>query len=122
MAAVKTPNLGRASAAWGKKIPDWVVVLANACDAGSQGTTAKRLGISAAVVNQVLGNVYKGRTDRVEARVRGEYLNAVVTCPILGEISKRDCMANQAAKFNPSNSTRVRLYAACKTCPNREDA
>lgn len=124
MAAVKTPtpNMERAMAAWGKRSPDWIAALAAECDRSSQGKVAGRLNISSAVVNQVLGNTYTGRVDRVEARVRGELLNAKVLCPILAEISKRECLDNQRLKFTGTNPLRVRLFVACKTCPNREDA
>lgn len=123
MAAVKpTPNLERARAAWGAKTPDWIVALAGECDRSSQGRVARRLGISAAVVNQVLGGAYKGRLDRVEARVRGEFMGATVQCPVLGEISRRDCISNQTLKFRPTNPLRVALRKACPVCPNREDA
>lgn len=117
-----TPNAERARAAWGKAMPDWIVALAAACDASSQGKVAKQLGCSAAVVNQALGNVYKGRLGGIEARVRGEYMKAVVECPVLGEISTRDCIANQTLKFRPTNPLRVALRRACPICPNREDA
>lgn len=114
-------NLDRARAGWGASTPDWIAALASACDrTGSQGKVGAELGISSAAVNQVLGNVYKGRLDRIEARVRGELMKEVVACPILGEISKRDCLDYQGRKFRPTNPTRAKLYRACKTCPNRE--
>ena len=99
MAAVKpSPNLERARAAWGARAPRWIVALAEECDRSTQGRVADRLGISAAVVNQVLGSVYKGRLDRVEARVSGELLNATVLCPVLGEISKKSGMTKIVVK------------------------
>lgn len=114
-------NIRRAEQSWPSRLPDWVAVLARACDRASQGKVAKRLGVSAAVVNQVLGNAYKGRLDRVEARVRGELMRETVICPVLGEITKRDCLDHQARKFVATNPMRVRLWQACKTCPHREE-
>ena len=119
---MKTPNLNRAARAWGANPPDWVKALALACDKSSQGSVARELEVSAATVNQVLANSYKGRMDRVENRVRGQYMKETVGCPVLGEISKRDCQAHQARKFRGTNPLRVKLFQACKTCPNREDA
>lgn len=118
------PNLMRARAAWGgDKTPDWIEALAGACDlAGSQGKVAERLGISAAAINQALGNSYKGRLDRIEQRVRGELMQHTVNCPVLGEISTRDCLDHQKRKFRATNPLRVRLHQTCPTCPNREDA
>jgi len=115
-------NRNRALRAWGANPPDWIVALADACDKTTQGKAARDLGISAAVVNQVLGPVYKGRMDRVETRVRGEYMKAVVTCPVLGPISTRDCLAYQQAKFRATNPLRVALHKTCPTCPNRSKA
>lgn len=114
-------NLQRALLAWGKEIPDWIEVLANECDKSTQGKVAERLGVSAAVVNQVLGKKYAGRMDQVEARVRGEFMKATVECPVLGEISTRDCIANQSRKFRPTNDLRVRLRRTCPACPNRKE-
>lgn len=67
-------NQREAKRAWGEKISDWVLALALACDEVSQRKIAERLGVSPAVVNQVLKLKYKGRYDRVEARVREELL------------------------------------------------
>ncbi len=126
--SVNHANADRALLHWanpagsGGEVPEWIWALAEACDCSSQGQIAKRLGISPAVVNQVLGNAYKGRLDRVEARVRGELMRETVRCPVLAAISKRDCLDHQKAKFSATNPLRVRLYRACKTCPNREDS
>lgn len=116
---MSTPNVGRARAGW-KTPPDWIAALAAECDKTSQGQAAKRLGISSAAVNQVLANVYKGRLDRVETRVRGELMRETVACPVLGDISRRDCLDHQKRKFAATNPMRVRLFAACKSCPNKE--
>lgn len=118
MAAV---NLERARAAW-SKLPDWVRALADACDATSQGAIGKRLGVSPSVVNQVLGNRYAGRVDLFEKRVRGELMAETVLCPILGDLSSRDCLDHQSRKFSATNPVRVKLFTACKTCPNRKEA
>lgn len=115
-----TPNVDRARAAWTSGVPEWVAALAAACDKSSQGKVAQRLGISSAAVNQVLGASYKGRIDRVEARVRGELMRETVACPVLGEISRRECLDHQRRKFAATNPMRVQLYRACKDCPNKE--
>ncbi len=112
-------NLERVQASWTNP-PDWVLALARACDAASQGKVAERLGVSGAAVNQVLGNAYRGRVDRVEVRVRGELMKATVMCPVLGEISSRKCLDEQKRPFAATNPLRVALFQACKTCPNRE--
>ena len=115
-----TPNVERARAAWGDPMPDWIYALARACDATSQGKVAAQIGISSAAVNQTLGNKYAGRVDTVEIRVRGELMKQVVGCPVLGEISTRDCLDHQKRKFRATNPLRVRLAQTCPDCPNRE--
>lgn len=124
MAQAVNLNVERARKSWAGKgvVPAWVLALAEACDKSSQGKVAQRLGISSAVVNQAIGNSYKGRLDRIESRVRGELMREVVACPVLGEISTRDCLDHQGRKFGATNPLRVKLFQTCPTCPNREDA
>lgn len=111
-------NLARAQAAWGDPLPEWIAALAHACDATSQGRVAKRLGISPAVVNQALGAAYEGDMHRLKARCEGEFLNATLACPVLGECSVRRCQDERARPFAATNSLRVTLWRACRKCPN----
>jgi len=117
-----TQNANRASRGWGANPPDWIVVLARECDKTSQSKVAKDLGVSSPAVNQVLGNSYHGRVDRIENLVRGTYMKATVACPVLGEISTVDCADNQrqTKKFKATNHLRVLLANACPVCPHRE--
>lgn len=114
--------MNRALRAWGANPPDWIVALAAACDKTTQARVAADLEISAPVVNQLLGRTYQGRVDRMESRVRGQYMKATVLCPVLGEISTRDCQENQQRNrsFRATNPLRVALRMACPKCPNRE--
>jgi len=118
---MNTANLDTLRASWGAKPAEWLLALAEECDrpGQSQGKVSERLGVSPAVVNQALKNAYKGRLDRLEERVRGELMREVVGCPILGEISKRACLDHQGRKYSATNPLRVKLFSACKTCPNR---
>jgi hypothetical protein len=118
-----TASQTRARSAWGiATTPDWIAELAKRCDASSQAKVADQLEISPAVVNQLLGNRYTGRLDRMEERVRGAFMKKTVECPVLGTISTLDCQTYQQQKFRPTNATRVALRRACRTCPNREGA
>ena len=115
--------MNRVARAWGANPPDWIVALAAACDRSSQGAVARELGRSSAAINQALGRSYKGRLDRLESRVRGQYMKATVACPVLGEISTLDCTDNQArvrSSFRATNPLRVALRMTCPTCPYRE--
>ncbi len=114
MSTPRPDNVATARAAWGKDCPDWIVALARACDQMSQNAAGKRLGVSGAAVNQVLRRRYAGRMDRLEARVRGELMRATVMCPVLEEISSRQCQDEQRRAFATTNPQRVRLYHACR--------
>jgi len=120
MTADGKSNVEKARAAWGEAAPEWVVVLAEACDAkgSSQTDLAKRLGVSGAMVNQVLANAYDGRLDKLEARVRGTLMNETVVCPVLGEITQRKCVDSQSRRYAATNDLRIELRRACPRCPN----
>lgn len=117
------PAMNVAANEWGDgdalKVPDWIMVLAESCDASSRAKVAARLGYSAGVVSQVLNNTYKGDLGRVEGVVRGALLAEKVMCPVVDEISRDVCLENQ--KRNPpfTSAMRARLYRACRDgCPH----
>ncbi|MCC7082205.1 MAG: hypothetical protein IT530_16150 [Burkholderiales bacterium] len=112
--SVRPDNVATAREAWGASCPDWIFALAQACDLSSQAQVGKRLGVSGAVVNQVLRCRYAGRMDRIEARARGELMRATVQCPVMGEISSRQCQDEQRRAFATTNPQRVRVYHACR--------
>ncbi|MEM6836310.1 MAG: transcriptional regulator [Cyanobacteria bacterium P01_C01_bin.120] len=99
--------------------PDWIQELSRQCDASSQRKVAGRLGVSPAVVNQLLKNSYPGDMVGMEARVRGEFMALVVACPVLGELSSKDCQQWQRKTFAATNPLRVQMYRACRGgCPH----
>lgn len=78
----------RSAACWGGARPDWIARLAEACDRGSQSEVGRALGVSGSVVNQVLGNRYRGDMERVQAWVEALYpadpsVEHVVRCAFL---------------------------------------
>lgn len=107
---------------WGAHPPEWILALADACDRSSQGKVAHQLGVSPTQINQALHNSYAGRMDLLEQRVRGELMKATVVCPVLGVISTRKCLDEQRRPFSSTNSMRLQLFRACKTCPNRRES
>ena len=117
-----TDFVAKAVAAWGDAMPDWVGALAAEANRTSSQEAAVRIGYSPAVVSQILSNAYPGDVDRVAQKVRGALLGHRVICPVLGEIGKDICIEQQGKPFSSSSSMRVRLYHACKTCPNRRSA
>lgn len=116
----KPDQIARARVAWGEALPAEVEALARACRAETSAAVARRLGYSDAVVSQVLGRKYPGDLDKVFQKIRGAFLGETVMCPILDEIGRDRCLAEQAKPFAATNSTRARLFHACKTCSHRQ--
>ncbi len=93
---------------------DWLDTLRAECARTSQARVAAAIGYSPAVVNQVLKGVYPGDLTAVEKAVRGAFMGATVTCPILGEIASNRCLEEQRRDFAATNPQRVMLYRACR--------
>ena len=110
----------QAQNAWGGTMPEWVLALAIACDGSdSMSAVARRLDYSNAVVSSVLTNKYRGRHDRVEAKVRGIMMSAEVFCPAAGmTIARNQCADNQRRKPSSANPLTAKFPAACKRCEN----
>lgn len=111
-----------ARAAWGDPLPDWIEVLARKCAEDSQRRAAVEIGYSGSMVSQLLRNAYKGNVATVEDAVRGAWMGATVSCPVMGTIPTNDCQEwrRKARKFAPSNNHRVRMYRACAICPRNQ--
>lgn len=112
-------------AAWGEDAPDWIDILAVECDRASQRKVAEIVGYSAAAISNVLKKRYGidgrgGDLGAVEQAVRGAFMNAVLDCPELGEMSTHACLdwQKKARTFANVNPLRVRMYRACRQCPH----
>ena len=105
--------------AWGPEVPDWVLALAQACAGTSQNRVARELDRSPSLVSNVLRGKYAGDMAAVEERVRGVYMSAIVSCPVLGDLSTDQCQLwrARAREFYGFNSHRVHMRKACKACP-----
>jgi hypothetical protein len=126
-ANMKTDFVAKAESAWGKRLPDWVRVLAEEANRTSGSRAAARIGLSGALVSNVIADKYPGDMARVEGIVRGALMGLTVECPVLGEIRRDQCLAEQRKPFSATSSVRSRLYRACRAgCPhshlNRENA
>lgn len=88
----------------------------------TQSAVAEALNVSPSLINQALKGKYRGDIESLEQRIRGVLLNVTVTCPVLGELSTKDCLDQQRRKIAFTNPLRVLLARACKTCPNRKEA
>lgn len=104
----------KARAAWGEQMPDWVAALAAECSRTTQTRAAQRIGYSDGLVSGVLSNKYPGDIARVEAKVRGALMSAVVSCPVLGEIGLDRCLDEQNTDDTGASSVRSRLFRKCR--------
>jgi len=115
----KTDFIDKADRAWGVDMPEWVEVVAAEANRTSVTAVAKRIGRSDALVSNVIANKYPGDMAKVEQLVRGALMGATVDCPVLGEIGRHQCLAEQAKPFSATSSVRSRLYRTCRGgCPH----
>ncbi len=119
MNPVSKPATETALSCWGGKPPAWVLKLAAFCDSASQVKAASKIGYSPALVNKVLKNTYTGDMAAVEASVLRGLSDETVNCPVLGDISGSTCIDWQNKPYCGANHHLVRMYRACRNCPNR---
>lgn len=120
-AQTKLDNVTKARSAWGDPPPDWIVTLAECCDAETQIAVAKRLGYSSTAVSLVLSRRYeKGDMVRFEAAVRGALMAETILCPTIGaEIGRDVCQNWQRRPFSTASANAVRMYQGCRSgCPH----
>jgi hypothetical protein len=115
----KANFVAKARAAWGDALPDWVQVAAEEANRTTARAASVRLGLSDSLLSFVFANKYPGDMVRVEAIVRGALMGLVVGCPVLGEIGRDRCLAEQRKPHSATSSVRSRLYHACRAgCPH----
>lgn len=126
MTAGQQTWLRQAEAAWGSGIPDWVRVLATACDGESQARVARRIGYAPAVVSQIIHhrNYNGGNTRAVETQVRAVLMADQVTCPVLATIPLAACLEHQDRVVAGARGSelRIRLSRTCPGCLNNRRA
>ncbi|MBI1214525.1 MAG: transcriptional regulator [Alphaproteobacteria bacterium] len=111
------PPAETVAACWGKDAPAWVRKLAAFCENEGQASVARRMKCSGSTVNMVLKNNYKASLDAIQKRFEMAVKDAVI-CPVLGEIDGGTCLDWQKKTYCPANHHVVRMYRACRSCPN----
>lgn len=91
-------------------------LLRDAVAATSQAEVARRIGRSAAAINQVLKGSYAGNPDMILELIGAEYGGDEVDCPVMGRIALTHCIENRQIAFSATNHQRVRLWKACRVC------
>ncbi|HNW35237.1 MAG TPA: helix-turn-helix transcriptional regulator [Candidatus Ozemobacteraceae bacterium] len=104
-------------------LTDWLEVLREACKApSSQADIARRLGVSRTMISLALQGRYEGNLGRLESLVRGTFMAETVDCPVMGIISRRTCLDEQARPFASTNPQRVLVWRTCRKCSRKEAA
>lgn len=114
-------NVGRAIAGWGSNMPEWVRLLASACDRLGQREVARQLGKSHPYVNRVVRKVYAGDYGEAETLVRAKFSADRVPCPLFGEIPLASCVKLRRRKATPQNHMHHACARTCPDCPNNTD-
>lgn len=118
--SVKVDYLAKAREAYGDALPDWIEELAKFASQFTGAAAARKCGLSSSTVTQIIGNSYKAKDwGAIEARVRGELMRETVMCPVLDEITKGQCLDEQAKDFTGTSAIRTSVWRACRSgCPH----
>jgi len=84
---------------------------------GGQARASVELGYSPGAISSVLQGKYKGNLDNVLNRVIEVYGGLSVNCPVLGGIPLSQCSEEKKKPFRSANEQAVRLFLACRKCP-----
>lgn len=98
---------------------DRLAILRRAVSESSQAAVARRIGRSAAAINQVLKGTYAGNPDIILELAAAAYGSETVFCPVMGEVPLAQCIEYRNRPFAATNPMRVRLYKACQVCERR---
>lgn len=107
------PATAKANAAWGCPIPDWVKALAEESDCSSLRKVAAKLRVSPASVSLAI-NRQRDNFDFIKPKVEQFLMITMVACPVMGVMSRQECLQEQARDFSAANPLQVRLYGACR--------
>lgn len=115
-------NRTRVIQSWGETAPDWMLLLADACDASSQRQIAERLGRSSGYVNRLLFADYTGDLVEAEKIVRAHLQAEKIACPALAAaISQEQCLHYRRGSRGTHAGLRRHLDDICPSCPHNAD-
>jgi len=113
-------NLDRAADGWGD-VPEYIRLLAAACDKLGQREVGRLLGKSAGYVSRVLRRAYAGDYGEAETLIRAKFGADRVACPLFGNIPLASCVQMRRRKAPPQNHMHHALARTCPDCPNNLD-
>lgn len=104
----------KARVAWGETMPDWIRELAQACDEEGLRQVSARIGVSPAMTSLAV-NKKRDALEFIKRKVEGSLMIAMMPCPVLGVISRAECLQEQAKPFTAANPLSVQLFRACRS-------
>lgn len=107
-------NRDKARAAWGADLPEWVLRLAEACDAHGVRGTAAKLKVSPALLSLAINHKHHSDYAFAEQRTRAMLMAEILECPALGLIRAAQCREEQNIAFTSVNPLAVAVYRACR--------
>lgn len=114
-------NLFKAQKAWGDP-PEWIVMLARACDASSQNQVASRLGLSSGTVSRLILNGYAGDMAEMRRLTHARLAVDTVDCEAFGApIRAGQCLDYRRGRAVHDPVWRALLSATCPGCPHNLD-
>lgn len=113
-------NRTKALAAWGVDAPQWVLVLAEACDRTNQRAVARQLDKSSGYVSRLINNSYAGSLTEAEQLVRATLSAVEVVCPLYGQMPLKTCIRNRR-RTKSVNWMHAQFAQSCPACPNNTD-
>ncbi len=117
-------NLAKALLAWKGDCPEWVRILARACDVTSQRAVGAKIGQSNATVSKVINCVYPGDYAELERKVRAALTADRVLCPVTGAmIQLKTCLRNRRRHrhYPPQDWLQREYDLACPNCRHNTD-
>lgn len=111
-----TGFVDKAQDGWRGEPPEWVLVLAGACDARSQNAVAAELNVNAAYLSYAIRNQSPRYHGMTEAAVRARMMGETLPCPVLGDIALDRCRALRRDRSRPMGPVQRQLRATCPTC------
>lgn len=103
--------------------PEWLSWLrTRVAEIGSMQAVADEVGISRPAVSLLLAGKYTAGTDKVAAKITAFAKGDSVWCPYLKTaLPASTCVEHAAAPMPMSDPSALKLWIACRSCPNRKE-
>lgn len=99
----------------------WLLELRKQVETTSLKVVADKLGVSKTTVSLLINGKYPADTAKMQNLVESVFLGYTVHCPILGEIPKHRCAAQQSTVDPGNRPQAIQLWKACRSgCENSE--